>query len=637
MPGLFIDIEARFAKFEDALSRIEQGTRNTTQRIEQAFGNVRSAVLALAPALSAAGFATWLKGAIDAQDELGKLAQRVGVSVEALSALQYAGRLADVSTEQLATGLRHLARNAQDTAAGAGEAKEAFAALGIRVTDATGRLRSTEEILADVAERFARMEDGAGKTALAMRLFGRSGADLIPLLNAGRDGLAQMRDEAERLGLVVDKDAAQAAERFNDNLTRLKASSEALAIRLGNILLPTLIDLTERLVEAQRAGDGFFARLNALANLPHFGDTTSEQLRTIREELERTDRLFARFGGVPGVREILGVRGGNLLAAERAALAEQRREALALLGEGFDDRELRRAGAVPLRLPAPLLPDLEAEKQRVDERRKLLEQDIKGWVAHAEEIFRIADEENLALARINEAFFQEQERLKQEDIKGWIAHAEEIFRIADEENLALARIREEAEKNNDVARELGLTFSSAFEDAIVQGRKLSDVLRGLAQDVTRLFVRRTAVEPLAKAAEGFFGSLLSGFFHSGGVVGVDSAPTRAVPALAFANAPRLHSGGILASDEVPAILRRGEAVFTPAQLRALRGGTTVNVINNTPAQVRTQKREDSGERVIDVIIDQVTGLMGRDIARGAGLAPLLERRYGLTPAAGALR
>ncbi|MGN2393402.1 phage tail tape measure protein, partial [Pelomicrobium sp. G1] len=97
-----------------------------------------------------------------------------------------------------------------------------------------------------------------------------------------------------------------------------------------------------------------------------------------------------------------------------------------------------------------------------------------------------------------------------------------------------------------------MTFSSAFEDAIVRGRKLSDVLRGLAQDVTRLFVRRTAVEPLAKAAEGFFGSLLSGFFHAGGVVGVDSVPTRAVPALAFANAPRLHSGGILASDEVPA-------------------------------------------------------------------------------------
>ncbi|MGN2393237.1 hypothetical protein, partial [Pelomicrobium sp. G1] len=64
---------------------------------------------------------------------------------------------------------------------------------------------------------------------------------------------------------------------------------------------------------------------------------------------------------------------------------------------------------------------------------------------------------------------------------------------------------------------------------------------------------------------------------------------------------------------------------------------TINIINHTPAQVRTQERQERGERVIDVIIEQVTGLMGRDIARGAGIAPVLERRYGLSPAAGTLR
>jgi tape measure domain-containing protein len=67
------------------------------------------------------------------------------------------------------------------------------------------------------------------------------------------------------------------------------------------------------------------------------------------------------------------------------------------------------------------------------------------------------------------------------------------------------------------------------------------------------------------------------------------------------------------------------------------GGVTVHVHNHAPASVRTETREDRGERIIDIIIEQITGAQAREIARGAGLAAVLERRYGLSPAAGALR
>lgn len=127
------------------------------------------------------------------------------------------------------------------------------------------------------------------------------------------------------------------------------------------------------------------------------------------------------------------------------------------------------------------------------------------------------------------------------------------------------------------ARELGLSFSSAFEDAIVGGKELSSVLQGLGQDIIRITARRTVTEPLANLLT----SALRGFgFHGGGVVGLDGGRRALLPAALWAGAPRLHAGG-LAADEVPAILQRGEGVFTEAQMRALgraaAGGPTVIV------------------------------------------------------------
>ncbi len=83
-----------------------------------------------------------------------------------------------------------------EAAKGDGPAK-VFNALGVSVTDANGRLREGNAVFADLADRFSRMEDGSTKTALAIQIFGESGADLIPLLNAGADGLARMADESD--------------------------------------------------------------------------------------------------------------------------------------------------------------------------------------------------------------------------------------------------------------------------------------------------------------------------------------------------------------------------------------------------------------------------------------------------------
>ncbi len=147
------------------------------------------------------------------------------------------------------------------------------------------------------------------------------------------------------------------------------------------------------------------------------------------------------------------------------------------------------------------------------------------------------------------------------------------------------------------ARDLGFTFASSFEDAVVEGRRLSDVLQGLEQDILRILTRKLVTEPLAGAATSLIGTgvgALAGRFHGGGRVGSTAVSSRVVPASLFAGAPRFAGGGMvgrvpsLAPGEVPAILHRGEVVRTPAQEAALRrnaggsGDTRIVVNIQTP-------------------------------------------------------
>lgn len=206
------------------------------------------AAVAVAAAAAGTALAVAVKGAIDNADEMSKTAQKVGVTTEALSRLNYAAGLSDVTLEQLSKGLGRLTQSMSQIAQGmAGPAKMAFDALGISAMDASGHLRSSDDVLADVAERFARMEDGATKTALAIALFGRSGADLIPMLNMGKSGLADLATEADRLGITLSTSTGRSAEAFNDSLTRLQSVFAGVINRIMVGILPALDEFSAKI------------------------------------------------------------------------------------------------------------------------------------------------------------------------------------------------------------------------------------------------------------------------------------------------------------------------------------------------------------------------------------------------------
>lgn len=176
------------------------------------------------------------------------LSKRTGIEVGALQGLGYAADLAGSSTAQMANSLKLLARQAMSAKSGTGDAAEAFQKLGVRVTDADGKIRPADDLFLELADKFEKMPDGLEKTGLAMRVFGRSGDQMITVLSEGREKLLAAREEAEAFGVVMSADVVEAGKDLNDNFTRLQKMGEGMARLFAGPLLRPLSDLIDRFV-----------------------------------------------------------------------------------------------------------------------------------------------------------------------------------------------------------------------------------------------------------------------------------------------------------------------------------------------------------------------------------------------------
>lgn len=248
---LTLDLIAKIGGYVAPLDQAARKTKKNTDDMKKDFKGLSIAVTALG-AGAVVAFAAMAKSSINAADELSKTAQKVGVSVESLSALKFTAGLADVELGALTTSLVKFNKNiAEVSQGGTGPAANAFSDLGIELAGVDGQLKSTDMLFSEVADKLAMLEDGALKTALAQDILGKSGANLIPLLNGGAKGLRDGADEAQRLNQIIGTDAAKAAEQFNDNLTRLKASVTGISNKVAMDLVPDMADLTNILADPQ--------------------------------------------------------------------------------------------------------------------------------------------------------------------------------------------------------------------------------------------------------------------------------------------------------------------------------------------------------------------------------------------------
>jgi hypothetical protein len=284
------------------LGRAAGLTSRQARAMQQSLARVAKAVTALG-ATAAIGLAALVRQQINVADEMGKMAQRTGVATESLSTLAFAAQQSGSSIETLEKSFIRLSRNMQDAAAGTGDARDAFRLLGIEIQDSNGNLRKSEDVLLDVANEFSQLADGAEKTALATRLFGRAGAELIPLLNQGAGGIAELQARARELGLEISSNAAIQAALFNDRLKELQASGTGLGREMMTQLMPSLLNITSAMIQAQKESGIWMALLVGV------GGVLSE-LFTPSDE-QRLERLTARLHNARVELEVLGRRPGS--------------------------------------------------------------------------------------------------------------------------------------------------------------------------------------------------------------------------------------------------------------------------------------------------------------------------------------
>ena len=199
-----------------------------------------TAMVAVTTAAIAAGKKIWdLSGEVAALgDEIDKNSQKVGLSSEAYQKWDYAMKISGTEMASCTMGLKTLTNTFDDAINGSASAAEKFTRLGLSLEDI--RDMSREDLFATVVNSLQNVSSETEKAALANDLFGKSGQDLLPLLNLTEEQLGELMNEAEEYGMVMSDDAVAASAGFQDSLTKLRGTMAGARNSMIGVLLPGL-------------------------------------------------------------------------------------------------------------------------------------------------------------------------------------------------------------------------------------------------------------------------------------------------------------------------------------------------------------------------------------------------------------
>lgn len=618
-----LDLDTRDSKFNRNVDKAE-GKADGLGRLFDTVSKkalVLGRNLALAAAAGASALAVLVRASINSADTMSKAAQRAGVTTEALSRLAWAGELSDVSLGSLSGGMARLTSVMAQVASGADKTSAAiFRSLGIAVTDAEGNLRGADQVMIDLADRFARMENGANKTALAIKLFGRSGAELIPLLNNGRQGLADMAAESDRLGKTISTEFGQKAEVFNDTMTRIWAAGAGLVNQLAEAVLPQLQDFADMLADPQ-----FVENAKAMAQ----GIAGAFQI------------IVDSVNAVTSAMRWLDTVAGDILYAvappDPDAVKRWKEFRDQLSGNGLSPSAFDRRWTLP-----PTRTDKEDAPPG----------DTFDWsgIGSSQKAADAAEPQREALNKLIQSLHDELGVLSASSTvqQEMIRHRETLAEATPKERKAVEDLigsveREraaKAEANADL-REYTDILKGSVSSLAMAVRNGENVWDALADNALRALDRITdkilndvldAVFQLngASGGGGGGGGLLDGLF--GNLFGGGSSSSSLFSGF-YAKGGLIPNGtfGIVGERGPEPVIGtpQGAKVLPNSSLRSIGsgGGTEVNIYNNAGGEVREERRRDSdGREIVDVIIERVK----QEYATG-GFDQAQAARFGTTP------
>lgn len=302
------------AAWNSAVRNAESGSKRISGALKASFAGL--SVAALGAALTKT-----VGAALEYGDAIGKAAIKSGLGTNAISELAFAAKGANVDLDSLSTSLRVMQINISKASDGSKPLLAAFEEIGIEF--AGFRKLNPDQQFEILAEAINRVNDPADKARIAVELFGKAGAELLPLFADGANGLRMAREEAERLGLSMGPEQQKRLQDAGDAIGKLKEAAGGLGRELALAVGPSLTKFTNFLTELIAKANGVPASIEA-----------------IREEIKRLDadialasqgsfKLFLEGRGdldVEGAAEELAKRRAELqqkLKAKLAAKADQ--------------------------------------------------------------------------------------------------------------------------------------------------------------------------------------------------------------------------------------------------------------------------------------------------------------------------
>lgn len=593
--SLTVKLRLDAAEFTGGLSKADYQAKQFGENVGRVIGQGLQLAVTSFAAFTTAGTAAFIaadkliKQAGDYQD----MAEKINGNAEAIASFGVALGTAGTSAETLVGASIRLTKSLTGVDDESKAAGAAIAALGLNIGDFK-KLQPEQQIEA-VAKAMAGFSNTTDKTAVAVALFGKSGAELLPFLKA-------LEEQGGRQIILTAEQIAQADE-YADKVARVTAEFTQQAQAAATQLIPTLSDAFDVVTQLAKA----FAESETTVTL------FKVAIAAVLIPLQTIAVLGANVGFVfLGVGREIGAVAAQLTALARGDITGFRAISEAVKEDGvraraeldkfekrvmsvgqrapLDDEARRRLGRGPSAAGLPSLnfagADASAKKaasaakstladaeryiealRKQDEKTQELTAtekvlaDIQAgrFVAAGKfteaEALRLAREIDLskemtlqlkarrdaviaegdAILKANEA---RQASLKQmldatpgaklqkdrADVQ-LLTEEFEAGRLSEEKYLEAVTARldltkEKVKETKTLAEELGLTFSSAFEDAIVSGAKFSDVIKSLGQDLLKLAVRKTITEPLMNAIGGsdFLSSIFGGGKAAGGPV-----------------------------------------------------------------------------------------------------------------------
>jgi hypothetical protein len=548
----------------------------------------RMAVGALAVA-GIGGLGYMLKKQMEVIDSTAKLADRLGMSTEALIGMQHGANIAGVEAETLNKALSTLSSRLGEVDMGVGQATYALEKLGLNYKDLIGL--NMDEAVGIVADQIRNLSTQAEKAAAANYLFGKSGKQLLNLFEEGSAGIAKYQEEVKKLGLSFSRIDAAQVEAANDALTRTRAVLTGLFRTATIELAPYIEVLADKFVDVSIAGEGMGANVSKVFEMMArgaiaFGSTIQmvgirhKQLNAIVlagtakyfELLEKIDFIPAFKGMEYLFKRQYGVGFGEFAAALRDSAKEWKEELADLEKETkqrstsiekfFNDLRTKAAGRRE---------ELEAKaKQRAEGGAVgvgVEPLDAGAMLEHYDKLIAKGGtnqemQERMARQRIETDIEASRQRYEAEDAAArdiekvwtemWLREEERAYHawrapmIEKEKQIDNAAERHKR-INEDVALSMAQSWTSAIDQMMFEGKKFWDAMEDMARSLTRMIanilIYRGIAEPIATGIMGTKSAQHGGVFTRPTLVQAGEVPEAFVPLVSGKIPVEMRGGG----------------------------------------------------------------------------------------------